>query len=144
ALSLREFAGIIAHEFGHFTQGFGMRLSYIVRNVNGWFARLVYQRDAWDVALEEWASESEDPWVMLVVSMVQFGIGTSRLILKLLMFLGHTVSCFMLRQMEYNADSYEIKVAGSAAFESTTRRVASLQAAVEKAYKEMRATWNLN
>jgi Zn-dependent protease with chaperone function len=144
ALSLREFGGIIAHEFGHFTQGFGMRLSYIVRNVNGWFARLVYQRDAWDVALDEWASESEDPWVMLVVSMVQFGIGTSRLILKLLMFLGHTVSCFMLRQMEYNADSYEIKVAGSAAFESTTRRVASLQAAADKAYKEMRATWNLN
>ena len=36
-LSLREFAGIIAHEFGHFTQGFGMRLSYVIRQINGWF-----------------------------------------------------------------------------------------------------------
>jgi Zn-dependent protease with chaperone function len=144
AFSLREFAGIIAHEFGHFTQGFGMRLSYIVRNINGWFARVVYQRDAWDVALDEWASETDDAWVMLVVFLVQLGIGTSRLILKLLMFLGHAVSCFLLRQMEYNADSYEIKVAGSATFESTTRRVASLQAAAEKAYKEIQATWNLN
>jgi Zn-dependent protease with chaperone function len=144
AFSLREFAGIIAHEFGHFTQGFGMRLSYIVRNINGWFARVIYQRDAWDLALDEWASETDDAWAMLVVSMVQFGIGTSRLILKLLMFLGHAVSCFLLRQMEYNADSYEIKVAGSAAFESTTRHLASLEAAAEKAFKEMRAIWNLN
>jgi Zn-dependent protease with chaperone function len=144
ALSLSEFAGVIAHEFGHFTQGFGMRLSYIVRNINGWFARVVYQRDAWDVALAEWAEEIEDGYAMLVVFMVQLGVGFSRLLLKLLMFLGHAVSCFLLRQMEYDADSYEIKVAGSAAFESTARRLATLQAAAEKAYKEMRATWNLN
>jgi Zn-dependent protease with chaperone function len=144
ALSLREFAGVIAHEFGHFTQGFGMRLSYIVRNINAWFARVVYQRDAWDVALDEWASETDDGWTMLVVFMVQLGVGTSRLILKLLMYLGHAVSCFLLRQMEYDADSYEIKVAGSAAFESTARRLATLHKAAEKAYKEMRATWNLN
>jgi Zn-dependent protease with chaperone function len=144
ALSLREFAGVVAHEFGHFTQGFGMRLSYIVRNINGWFARVVYQRDAWDLTLDEWASETDDGWVMLVVFMVQCGVGISRTLLKLLMFLGHAVSCFLLRQMEYDADSYEIKVAGSAAFESTARRFATLHAAAEKAYKEMRATWNLN
>ena len=29
--SAREFAGVVAHEFGHFTQGAGMRLSYIIR-----------------------------------------------------------------------------------------------------------------
>lgn len=144
ALDLREFAGIVAHEFGHFTQGFGMRLSYIVRNINGWFARVVYQRDAWDLALDEWAEQFEDGWAMMVVFMVKLGVGTSRTLLKLLMFLGHGVSCFLLRQMEYNADSYEIRVAGSAAFESTARRLASLSAAAEKAYKEMRATWNLN
>jgi Zn-dependent protease with chaperone function len=144
ALSVREFAGVVAHEFGHFTQGFGMRLSYVVRNINGWFARVVYQRDAWDVALAEWASEIEDGWAMLVVFIVQLGVGISRSLLKLLMFLGHGVSCFLLRQMEYDADSYEIKVAGSAAFESTARRLATLHAAAEKAYKEMRATWNLN
>lgn len=144
ALSLREFAGVVAHEFGHFTQGFGMRLSYIVRNINGWFARLVYQRDAWDVALDEWACESDDGWVMLVVFFVQLGVGFSRTLLKLLMFLGHAVSCFLLRQMEYDADSYEIKLAGSATFEATARRLALLSVAADKAYKEMRATWNLN
>src|SRR5207237_10899472 len=38
ALSLREFAGVLAHEFGHFTQGFAMRLSYLIRSINAWFA----------------------------------------------------------------------------------------------------------
>jgi hypothetical protein len=39
AMSVTELAGIVAHEFGHFTQGLAMRLSYIIRRVNGWFAR---------------------------------------------------------------------------------------------------------
>lgn len=29
ALNMREFAGVLAHEFGHFTQSFGMRLNYL-------------------------------------------------------------------------------------------------------------------
>ena len=46
--------------------------------------------------------------------------------------------------MEYDADSYEIKLAGSDAFESTARRMAVLNEAQTKAYKEMRAVWNLS
>ena len=44
-LSIREFGGVLAHEFGHFAQGGGMRLTALVRFVNGWFARVVYERD---------------------------------------------------------------------------------------------------
>ena len=51
-LTQREIAGVIAHEFGHFRQGAGMRISYLIRRVNGWFARVVYERDAWDEAIE--------------------------------------------------------------------------------------------
>src|SRR5437899_12962367 len=93
-LNLREFAGVVAHEFGHFTQGFGMRLSYVIRSVNGWFARVVYERDAWDVMLAEWLEEAEDWRVMLLVGCARLGVGFSRLLLMLLMFFGHGVSCF--------------------------------------------------
>ncbi len=143
-LSLREVAGVIAHEFGHFTQGFGMRLSYLVRAINGWFARLVYQRDAWDAWLEELGMEGESLSVLVVVNCARLGVGLSRLVLKLLMFLGHGVSCFLLRQMEYDADSYEIKVAGTVSAEAAIRRLAELSEVLNKAYKEMRATWNMN
>ena len=43
-LSLRQFAGVLAHEFGHFSQGFGMRLTYVIRSINIWFMRVVYER----------------------------------------------------------------------------------------------------
>jgi len=143
-LNLREFAGVVAHEFGHFTQGFGMRLSYIIRNINGWFARVVYERDAWDVWLAAWVEEAEEWWVMLIGALVQLAVGFSRLLLKLLMYFGHGVSCFLLRQMEYDADSYEIKLAGSPAFEQTVKRLNVLGAAAQESYKSMRAAWNVN
>jgi hypothetical protein len=47
----------------------------------------------------------------------------SRRILWALMHAGHGISSFMLRQMEYDADSYETKLAGSDAFESTASRL---------------------
>ena len=143
-LNMRQFAGVVAHEFGHFTQGFGMRLSYIIRSVNGWFARVVYERDAWDQALEEWGMNAEDWRVLLVLNCARLGVWFSRTCLMGLMFFGHGVSCFLLRQMEYDADSYEIKVAGSDAFEATAKRLAVLNEALEKSYKEIRSVWNLS
>jgi hypothetical protein len=46
--------------------------------------------------------------------------------------------------MEYHADACEIRLVGSATFESSTRRLAALADATRRAYKEVRATWNLN
>jgi hypothetical protein len=144
SFNLRGFAGILAHEFGHFTQGFGMRLNYIVYRINAWFARVVYERDAWDLMLESWAAEAGDWRIMTVVNLARLGVWFSRLFLLLLMLIGHGVSCFLMRQMEYDADSYEIKLAGSDVFEQTVRRLAIVGEALGKAYKEMRATWNLS
>jgi Zn-dependent protease with chaperone function len=142
-LSLREFAGVLAHEFGHFTQSFGMRLTYIIRSVNAWFARVVYERDEWDVMLEE-AAQTEDIKLAIVVGIARLGVWFSRQILKALMFIGHGIGCFMLRQMEYDADSYEIKLAGSDHFESAMRRIHVLAATLEQTYKDMRTSWNMN
>lgn len=143
SLNLREFAGVLAHEFGHFTQGFGMRLTYVIRTINGWFARVVHERDAWDVMLEE-ATQTEDWRIGLVIGVARLGVGISRLFLRVLMWIGHGIGCFMLRQMEYDADSYEIKLAGSEAFETTMRRFHVLGATLDQAHKDMRTSWNLN
>jgi Zn-dependent protease with chaperone function len=142
-LSARQFAGVLAHEFGHFTQGFGMRLTYVIRSVNAWFARVAYERDTWDLLLEEWA-RTEDWRLMIVVNLARLSVWFSRLILKLLMWLGHGIGCFMLRQMEYDADSYEIKLAGSEVFESTSKRMHVLALQLEPTYKAMRVPWNNN
>jgi Zn-dependent protease with chaperone function len=140
-LSTRELAGIIAHEFGHFTQGAGMRLSYLIRSINFWFARVAYQRDAWDQALENWANREQDFRVLMIVWSVQIAVWFSRLILKTLMLIGHIFAGFMLRQMEYDADAYQIQAVGSETFEITHRKLATLDAAVTQTYKLVKVQW---
>ena len=141
-VNMQEFAGIIAHEFGHLTQGFGMRLSYVIRSINEWFARVAYERDTWDVWLDAWAEEVDDWRTMLVTYVTRLAIWLSRALLKLLMHAGHGVSCFLMRQMEYNADDYMIKVAGTGTFEHTATRLLLLGEASQQSYKAMRTAWD--
>jgi Zn-dependent protease with chaperone function len=143
-LNLREFAGVIAHEFGHFTQVFGMRLGYIINHINIWFLRLVYQRDALDLWLDELGGGVDSGSVMLIVTVARLGVWFSRTLLKIPMFLGFGVSCFLMRQGEYHADACAIRVAGGEAVESLLRRLCALGDSMRRAYKEIRATWNLS
>ncbi len=140
-LNAREFAGVVAHEFGHFTQSVGMRMSYIIRSVIFWFGRVAYERDAWDETLKSWSEDVEDGYVALIVWTAQIGVWFSRTILRVLMFLGIFIAGFLLRQMEYDADAYEIKLVGSQTFEATQRKFATLGAAVNATYKQIRNVW---
>ena len=139
-LSMRQLAGVIAHEFGHFRQGAAMRLSYVIRRVNQWFARVVYERDTWDQALAEW-SQTDTAWVNLMVGCARAGVWLSRVILSLLMRLGHAICSLLMRQMEYDADRCEIHVAGSEAFEETVFRLGELNATIGSLYTQMNKTW---
>src|SRR5207244_2862258 len=138
-LSMQEFAGVLAHEFGHFAQGAGMKLTYIIRAVSGWFARVVYERDEWDVRLVRAASV--DLRIGIFVQMIRVSVWLTRRILWVLMRFGHLVSCFMLRQMEYDADSYETKLAGSAAFARTSEKFQNLLAASHVALRRLDESW---
>ena len=119
-LDLRQFAGVLAHEFGHFAQGAAMRLSYVVRSINFWFARVVFERDDWDDALAGW-SRRWDWRAALFVWMAVGSLWATRQILWCLMMLGHVVSSFLMRQMEFDADLHEVRLAGSEVFEATLR-----------------------
>jgi Peptidase family M48 len=139
-LTVQEFAGVLAHEFGHFAQGAGMRLTYIIRRTNFWFARVVYERDEWDVALHRTAYRV-DIRAGAFLHIIRFCIWLSRRVLWVLMHIGHAFSCFMLRQMEYDADSYETKLAGSAAFGRTVTKLKELFAASQWVGRKMDETW---
>lgn len=135
-LSLRQFGGVLAHEFGHFSQGAGMRLSYVLRSVTAWLQRSVYQRDEWDEWLASTAEEMDlrIGWVLwLAVLMVWI----TRRILWCLMMLSMVVVGYVMRQMEYDADRYEARFAGSDVFEATTTKMARLSVAMQKAYWQL-------
>lgn len=139
-LSTRELAGVLAHEFGHFSQGVAMRLSYLIRSINHWFGRVVYERDTWDMWLIR-KSEDEESHLMLILLFARLMVWLVRKILWVLMVIGHGISCFMLRQMEYNADQYEIRLAGSESFISTAKKLNILGLANEAAMHALEESW---
>jgi Zn-dependent protease with chaperone function len=120
-LDLRQMTGVLAHEFGHFAQGAGMRLSGLIRRVNLWFARVVYERDAWDARLEKAGGEGGSGGIIMLVARLL--VWLSRRVLQLLMIVGHVLSCALMRQMEHDADRYEAMLAGSDTFAATARRL---------------------
>lgn len=128
-LNVQQLAGVLAHEMGHFAQGAGLRLTYIVRSINEWLFRAVNEHDEWDDTLIAWSESSEYLGIILALAMVFISI--TRRILFLLLVVAHGISCFQLRQMEYHADQYEIHLAGSKAFKTTSRRLTRLEIGVE-------------
>ena len=130
-ITLRQFAGVLAHEFGHFSQGAGMRLSVLINSINAWFARVVYERDSWDFELARW-SKGGDISVMLLVGFTRFAVWLTRRILWVLMWTGHLASVALRRQMEYDADRYEARMVGGAVFAQTMDRLRELRHGLER------------
>ena len=139
-LSTRQFAGVLAHEFGHFSQVAGMRLTYVIRETTGWFSRAVDECDRLRFALAGAARAARFPFG-LRWRLVRGCVSLSRGILWALAYVGHAVSCYMLRQMEYDADRYECRVAGSEAFRETMLRLRELNLAGQVASAALTQSW---
>ena len=142
-LSVRQFGGVLAHEFGHFSQGAAMSLTFIVRSVNAWFARVVYERDTWDDRLRSSAQRSDFRFG-IILHLARAMVWVTRRILWLLMNVGHAVSCFMMRQMEFDADRLESQVAGSETFAETTRDFQLLNAAWQQTITQQTEAYATN
>ncbi len=137
-LDLRQFAGVLAHELGHFTQGAGMRMSYLVRVISWWLTRVVYERDVWDERLIRW-SRGGDYRVMLVLWLARFCVWLTRRVLWVLMTVGHAVAGFLMRQMEFHADLHEARLAGCDTFAQTMRKLSVLSVAHSGAISDLAA-----
>lgn len=139
-LDARQFAGVLAHEFGHFSQGAGMAFTYVIRSITGWFARVVFERDTWDEGLAE-LTRRLDFRIAVVLWAARAAVWLTRKLLHGLMQIGHAIACLQLRQMEFDADYYETHVAGSRAFASTSRELQRLNLAGNVAFNELGELW---
>ncbi len=139
-LSLRQFTGVLAHEFGHFSQGAAMRMGFLIRTILMWFARVVYERDAWDYRLERLSDGADIRFKVLIWS-VQLTIWLSRRVLWCLMHLGHAVSCLVSRQQEFDADLHESRLVGWPVVGATLRRVTELSVAHSMAMDDLHKFW---
>ncbi|MBA2480284.1 MAG: M48 family metalloprotease, partial [Planctomycetes bacterium] len=141
--SVRQLTGVLAHEFGHFAQGAAMRANYVVRTVNHWFARVVYQRDV----LDEWlvrvteAAGNLHIALAIVMQLARAMVWLSRRVLWVLMMIGQLVSSLMSRQMEFDADRSAVRVVGHEHFSSMLRELPVICLAERGALHDLRAAW---
>ena len=141
-MNLSQMAGIIAHEYGHFSQGTAMRAHYIIRRINLWFFRVVYERDEWDQYLVHASERENQDWrLALIFFTARAGGGLARGILWLFMATGSLLSSFMSRQMEFDADQYELKMSGSETFVTTVLRLQQLNVGLAMAQKQLAEKW---
>lgn len=131
-LSVRQLSGVLAHEFGHFSQGAGMRAQLIISAINQWFAKVVYGRDSVDEMLDD-ALESSESAFVLVLWGAKGCVVLVRGILWCFMFATYAASTVFSRQMEFDADRYEIGLVGSDAFISSNEEFHRLAYANHKA-----------
>ena len=138
-MSVRQLTGVLAHEFGHFSQGVGMRASYIIGSVNHWFARVVYQRDALDEKLDQWAERSGEIHgaIAIVFYITKLCVWLTRRVLWLLMMIGHLFSSILSRQMEFDADRHAYRAVGSDAFSSALKELPLIVTAEQGAYQDL-------
>jgi Zn-dependent protease with chaperone function len=155
-LSARQFVGVLAHEFGHFAQRFGMRCSFLVNSVNRWLEHCAYGEDAWSTRLRDWTDDAaeKEGWFSSLVGLSSLvalvAIALTRRLMALLFHVSLGLSRYMSRQMEFDADRYEALLAGSDAFRGTASSLRALNHAFEEvnsanieAWQEQRLLRNL-
>ncbi len=141
-LNASQLAGVIAHEYGHLSRGKAMRADYFIQQINRWFYDAVYEPDVWDLYLREKCDEENQEWLLVsFLYVVRAGIALGRAVLWVLLMAGNVVSSFLSRQMEFDADQYELKISGSETFISTTQRLQQLSLGLAIAQKQMVAKW---
>jgi Zn-dependent protease with chaperone function len=140
ALSVRQFAGVLAHEFGHFNQRSGMTGSYLIRRLNAFFAKVVFERDRLDEKLARLrvSGSTAGRWFYYVAVAL---IEPARGVLWLMLLAGESLTCGVLRRMEYDADNVEAQVAGVRDFAITNRAMTFLNIASRRAHYDMAAAW---
>ncbi len=114
ALDLGQFTGVLAHELAHLSQGFGMRLSMVIRTVSTALARIVYEPDSWDLRFAQWERSTASAMARLLLGAIGVGTSVARTTLSLQLRLCMLPVSYLGRQMERDADRVMIQVAGSA------------------------------
>ncbi|MBX3389336.1 MAG: M48 family metallopeptidase [Phycisphaeraceae bacterium] len=139
-LSATSFAGILAHEFGHFSQGAGMRATSILGRMSRWMGMAAYDRSGIDASIHG-LTQSGTASLAFIGVVLLICVGIARLILKFVFFLGFGVSRIMGRRMEFDADAHEARFVGSKAAIETWPRLLGLIEAVRQADAKIADQW---
>ncbi|OGQ15384.1 MAG: hypothetical protein A2138_09795 [Deltaproteobacteria bacterium RBG_16_71_12] len=118
-LSVRELAGVVAHELGHVRQGWGRRFLVFVITSHGWFRGAIEDLESEADAADERVSLPEA--AMSLTRAVALVVGLR--LLALCLRLSDALITALATEMELDADRVEAHVAGAEAFASASEKI---------------------
>lgn len=120
ALTLDELRGVLAHEFGHFSQK-TMKVGSFVYNVNQVIFNMLFDNESYDDLLQSWASAS-GIFVPFVKGAVKIIAGI-QWVLKKMYGVVNLSYMSLSRQMEFHADEVAANAVGSSPLKSALLRM---------------------
>jgi Zn-dependent protease with chaperone function len=121
-LTTKQLGGLLGHELAHLRQGFARSTLAAVGRVFDWF------RSAAQAKLDE-QSTAERGW-MEVMRDLSFILGLR--MLRIILLISDAVMVLLGRQMELEADRFEVAVAGSGNFAQTMERLCAAMLILEE------------
>ena len=118
--TVSEFKGILAHEFGHFSQK-SMKVGSFVYNVNKIIFNILYDNEGYNKAVNTWSSVS-GYFVLFTSVAIWFNKGTQA-ILRLMYKIVNVNYLGLSREMEFHADAIGANIVGSEAMISSILRI---------------------
>ena len=131
ALDLKSMAGVIAHELGHFSQTGASWISSFVRRMTNWLLEAVSHTSSVSDSVGDVDPDSGRA-AMVLAFVIRGTMWLGRMYLLGLAAAALSMSRFLTRRQEFDADRYPIQLAGSAQFAVTMRRLLELNVAEER------------
>lgn len=133
-MTVQQLMGVLAHEFGHFSQRSSMIANIWVNTINGWLAECAYGQDEWDTRFDRWREQYDFEVVHISLAAAEAMIVLVRQLFARLCNLNIRITHAMSRQMEFDADLYETRLIGSKNFRSSTLQLRRLAYAEAEAH----------
>lgn len=115
--TVQELVGIIAHEYGHFSQRKSMLVYAWINRVTRWLSECAHGQDFWHHRLLQWRENYDDvPAIYFTLLATDYALRGVRLLFQQLLEIHIKMTSRVSQQMEFDADLYEAKVVGSERF----------------------------
>jgi Zn-dependent protease with chaperone function len=140
-LNATAFASILAHEFGHFSQGAGMRATALVHRTSHWLYTAAFSHGKADALVAKIGNTGEGLLVVVAFAL-SICMFIARLVLRAVFFVGFFIAQLMSRRMEYDADAHAARFSGSGICEKVWEQVGALDYAAHEAEVKVAERWS--
>ena len=122
SLSLRQFAGLVAAELAQFRSRAACRLTNMIRAINGWLWRTIYEEDRFDAWLSRQFARRGFRVGKLLYPLRAMKF-VAQVVAWIPMFIGNTAASALVHRTELDSDLCHARLSGASAFGPTLDRL---------------------